>query len=98
MMTPEGKLKKYIDEKLKELAPAVWYFKPVSNGMGVHGIPDFIGSYRGRFFAIETKAPGKKPTALQNLQIDSIVKSAGKVRVIHNIEEFNTFMWELTAI
>ena len=27
---------------------------------------DFLGCYRGRFFAIETKAPGKKPTLRQD--------------------------------
>jgi len=41
------------------------FHMPVSNGMGVAGIPDFYGHYRGFYFEIETKALGKEPTPLQ---------------------------------
>lgn len=42
-----------------------WYFMPVSNGMGNHGVPDFIVAFKGWFIAIETKVEGGKPTSLQ---------------------------------
>lgn len=72
-MTPEGKVKEDVHAILKStglvktgvrkhLRPSPttgWYYMPVQNGMGVTGIPDFIGHYRSVFFAIETKAPGK---------------------------------------
>lgn len=81
-MTPEGKVKKAIRERLaqlgfqragdekKVLAPRGWYYMPQNMGMGVSGIPDFVGSYvdwahQPRPFGIEAKARGEKPTALQ---------------------------------
>ena len=51
MSTPEGTVKYKIKEYLKSLAPALWYFMPVPTGYGVRGIPDFVGCYKGRFFA-----------------------------------------------
>jgi hypothetical protein len=57
--TPEGLVKAKIKAWLKTLGPDVWFYMPVQNGMGVTGIPDIIACIRGRFVAIETKAPGK---------------------------------------
>ena len=84
-MTPEGQIKKLVKDYLISigLIPAGqavlatpentgWFHMPVSIGMGVHGIPDFIGHYRGRFFAIETKTKGKKPTARQEHQLRAL--------------------------
>ena len=72
--TPEGKVKELVKELLKR--QGAWYFLPVSLGLGAHGIPDFIGCYKGRTFGIETKAPGKKPTALQ-LRQKGLIETAG---------------------
>lgn len=78
--TPEGKVK---DDVKKVLAKyRVWYFMPVSNGFGKHGIPDFICCVAGRFFTVETKAPGKKPTELQEDQMNEIRKAGGKAFVV----------------
>ena len=79
-MTPEGRIKEIVRKVLKEYG--VWFYSPVSNGMGVHGIPDFVGVYRGRSVMIETKAPGKKPTPRQEMQIAAIRKAGGTVFVI----------------
>ena len=49
----------------KKLPVIGCYFMPVSGGMGVHGIPDFVCTIAGRMVTIETKAAGKNPTALQ---------------------------------
>lgn len=102
--TPEGKVKKAIKEWLDERGfwragaerPATadvqgWYFMPVNNGMGVSGIPDFIGSglrYLMPFpFAIEAKAPGGKPTELQ-LERHAEMKAAGwLVLVVDDVSE-----------
>lgn len=65
-MTPEGRIKKKVKDLLDHYG--AWHYWPVSNGMGVHGIPDCLICYRGRFASVETKAPGRKPTALQEVQ------------------------------
>lgn len=44
---------------------------PVPSGYGVPTL-DFIGCYKGFFFAIETKAPGKEPTPRQRKTIKDI--------------------------
>lgn len=69
-MTPEGKVKKMVDKYLAKAT--AWFFKPVSNGLGKHGIPDYIccvpvtvtqdmvGKKVGVFTAIEVKAVGRR--------------------------------------
>lgn len=59
-----------------------WYYMPVQNGMGVSGIPDFIICFRGRFIAVETKAPGKKPTRFQELQLSAVSAAGGAALVV----------------
>ena len=69
MKTPEGKIKDQVKAFLKERG--AWFFMPVPTGYGTPTL-DFIGCYKGRFFAIETKAPGKKPTARQGATIAAL--------------------------
>lgn len=69
-MTPEGRVKGRIKKWLNWLQ--AFSFSPVSNGMGVHGIPDYItclpvvvtpemvGTRIGIFVGIEAKAPGRR--------------------------------------
>jgi hypothetical protein len=77
--TPEGKVKSQVKDVLKKYA-AYWHC-PVQNGMGAPTL-DFVGCHFGEFFAIETKAPGKKPTPRQELTMDEMKKAAAKVFVI----------------
>ncbi len=53
-MTPEGKVKKKVAELLKQYG--AYYFFPAMGAFGRAGIPDIVGCYRGRFFAVECKA------------------------------------------
>lgn len=86
-MTPEGYVKKEIKKVLDSFKPDVWYFVPVSNGMGAHGIPDFIGCCRGRMFAIEAKAVGGKATRLQGIKLQEIARSGGVAMVVEGVEQ-----------
>ena len=99
-MTPEGLVKQKVREYLNSIgcipaskAPLAtpahhgYYFMPVSNGMGVHGIPDTIGHYKGFFFAVETKVEKKNPTALQAHQLKAIEMSGGKAFVVRGAED-----------
>lgn len=79
--TPEGKVKAAVKKALQELQAKgvrVYYHMPVQNGMGKPTL-DFIGCIEGRFFAIETKAPGKTPTERQQTTISEIQDGGGAV-------------------
>lgn len=59
----------------------VFYTMPVPSGFGESTL-DYLGCYRGRFFAVETKALGKKPTPRQQLIIESMKRAGAAVFVI----------------
>jgi len=79
MATEEAKVKVAVKEVLK--AHGAYWHCPVQNGMGAPSL-DFICCFKGKYFAAETKAPGKKPTARQGITISEIEKAGGKVFVI----------------
>ena len=76
-------VKKWLKER------GIWYFMPVSNGMGRHGIPDFICCWGGRFLAIEAKAPGKRghTTFLQDKEIEAVRASGGLALVVDDVSQ-----------
>lgn len=92
-MTPEARvknaIKKWLDShgfwragaKRPEGTIHGWYTMPVSNGMGVHGIPDFRCVYKGLSFDIEAKAPKGEATPNQ-LQRHAEIREAGGFVVI----------------
>jgi phospholipase/lecithinase/hemolysin len=79
-LTPEGKVKRQVTKLLKA-ATGVYYFMPVQTGYGSPTL-DYLGSSRGRAFAIETKAPGKEPTMRQKAIINEMKAAGMKVFVI----------------
>ena len=90
-MTPEGKIKAAIKKRLNFIK--AYYFFPVQMGMGSATL-DCLGCWRGRFFGIEAKAPGKKPTARQLVTMEQIRQAGGTVYVIDNIEDAEKlFAW-----
>jgi len=86
-MTPEKKVKTKVVAILKELG--AYYFYPITGGYGASGVPDIVGCYKGKFFAIECKAGKGKTTALQEKNIAQIIAQGGLAMVINedNIEE-----------
>lgn len=78
--TPEKKIKDKVVAQLKALG--AYYFYPVASGYGSSGIPDIVVCYNGRFFGLECKANGNKPTALQQMNIDKINNAGGVALVI----------------
>lgn len=75
--TPEGRVKKAVCELLDKYKPHVYYFKPAANGYGRAGIPDIIVCAYGQFLAIECKARGNQPTALQQRELAAIQHAGG---------------------
>lgn len=101
-MTPEGRVKKDVKRILD--AFGVYYFMPVQTGFGAAGL-DYhcvvqFGDHALAFF-IETKAPGKEPTARQAMFAEERRKAQkartfvvdGKldelVEFLDRIEEYN---------
>ena len=78
-MTPEGKVKRRV-KTILDLEEAYNHW-PVQTGYGKACL-DCHGCHKGRYFAIETKAPGNHPTPRQKLTIDDIEEAGGKVFVI----------------
>jgi len=79
-MTPEGKVKAKVKKILTEIG--AYYAMPVGAGYGHAGTPDFLVCYRSQFLAIETKAKGNKPTALQEATMQRIRDAGGRVFLI----------------
>jgi hypothetical protein len=101
--TPEGKvkadIKKYLDSigfwRAGTERPSTvigTYHMPVANGMGVHGIPDFVGvlnlgPFNGTRFDIEAKRPGEEPTPNQLKRHEEIRAAGGIVLVIDDVSK-----------
>ena len=105
------------DVKKKVIAPwlkslGAWYFMPVSRGMGVHGVPDFVscvpititqemvGKTVGLFVAPEAKRPDKKHNAsgLQMVQMGKIDAAGGVTGVISCEWDVAHMQWRLNRI
>jgi len=78
--TPEKKVKDKVVAVLK--AAGVYYFFPATHGFGRSGVPDIVCCVSGKFLAIECKANGNKPTALQIREIEAIRRSDGCAVVV----------------
>lgn len=78
----EAGVKKELKKYLESIG--AWYFMPVSNGMGRHGLPDVIICHKGNFIAIECKAPGRREeenrgaSALQTKEMKKICEAEGE--------------------
>lgn len=79
-MTPEGRVKAQVKKTLDK--HGVYHFSPPANGYGRVGIPDIIGCMDGKFIAIECKAKGNTPTALQRRELEAIHKAGGVAMVV----------------
>ena len=82
----EKTIKAAVKARLKKIgAYAHW---PVMMGLGEVCL-DCHGCFRGKYFGIETKAPGKKPTKLQEITAERIRKAGGLVFIVDSVEQAN---------
>lgn len=90
-MTPEGRVKAQVKKWLA--ARGIWYYMPSQNGFGKVGIPDFICCWSGKFFAIETKAPGRRndTTDNQKARIAEIQAARGWALVVDDVKQLDEF-------
>lgn len=76
---------------------AIKAFWPVQNGMGSPSL-DCLICYRGLFIAIETKAPGKKPTPRQETTIAEYRAAGAIVLVIDGEKGYEELRQALNLI
>lgn len=96
MSTPEGKVKDYVRARMAKLYPLSYRFMPVQNGLGAPAL-DFYYCVGGHFLAIETKAPGKKPTPRQLATKKEIEDANGVVWIVDSpaaFEAAHNAWWE----
>jgi hypothetical protein len=102
MATPEGRVKDAIKKRLNKAGVwqagqpqpenvRGWYYMPVPNGMGVHGIPDFVCCIDGRFVGIEAKAPGRTTdtTVNQKKRHAEIHAAGGTILVVDDASQLD---------
>lgn len=87
-MTPEGRVKVKVKKLLAQYG--AYYHMPVQNGMGAPSL-DFVGCYLGRFYAVETKAPGKQLTARQLITAEAMSNAGGWVFAVSTDEDIVLF-------
>jgi hypothetical protein len=88
--TPEGAVKKKIKRVLDKYRNVIYVYMPVPGGFGKSSL-DYLGCFYGKFFAIEAKRPGGKPTPRQWTMIAAIEAAGGKVFVIDGEDELAIF-------
>lgn len=72
--------------------PNCWYYMPVASVMNRIGLPDFLGLYNGRFFAIEAKAGKNQPTGLQAYVLGQIRDAGGVACVVRDEQTMYNFL------
>lgn len=85
-MKPEERVKAAIKKVLAGYGGGMFTYWPVPMGLGRKTV-DLLGCYRGRFFAIEAKAPGKTPTLLQTAELRRVGEAGGKTFVIAGTDD-----------
>lgn len=91
-MTPEAKVKARIKKILAGVG--AYYAMPMGTGFGNSGTPDFLVCHQGKFLAIEAKANGNKPTALQMKYLNDVTRAGGVALVIDetNVETLKEWL------
>jgi len=83
-VTPEGRVKARV-KRLLDKYKTNYEFWPVPYGYGASTL-DCLICFRGWFIAVETKAPGKRPTDRQKMIINQI-RAAGGIALVVDGEE-----------
>jgi hypothetical protein len=84
MATPESRVKGKLRRILSDYT-GIYTYWPVPTGYGNTTL-DVLGCYRGRFFTVETKAEGRKPTLRQTIEIENIELAMGKTFVVIGLD------------
>lgn len=66
-------------------------------GIGRNGIPDRLACYHGRFLALELKAPGNKPTRLQQHELDQAANAGAIAATITHPDQVSQLLDQIDA-
>ena len=84
-MQPEAKIGRKIRAYLED--QGAFIFKIHGGPQMMAGLPDLICCYEGRFFGIEVKQPGQRPTPRQEFVHSLIKRAGGEVVVATCVED-----------
>jgi len=82
--TPEGQLTFSVKQLLNSVG--IFHWKHFGGPMGVKGVPDILGCYRGKLLGIELKAPNGKVSPEQEDFIRRINRAGGLAFVARDLE------------
>lgn len=80
----ERDIRRAIIEALRSAGATV---HPQTGAYGSRGTPDLLACYRGRFVAIEVKAPRGRLSELQAARIEAIRAAGGVAGVARSVDE-----------
>jgi len=94
-MTPEAKVKAKVKKILDSYS--TYYFMPIGGPYASRGVPDIVGSYKGKFFAIECKAGKGKLSMLQERALRLINESGARAIMVNedNLDDVVTLLESL---
>lgn len=75
---------------IRKTYPDMWFYK--ASDRFIAGVPDLVGCYAGRLWAIELKVGDNKPTKLQEFTMGQMCKAGAMVTVAWTLEEVKDFM------
>lgn len=84
--TPEGKVKQRVNAYLNSLGYDCFYFMPVQTGYGRPSL-DYVGGFKGKAFAIETKSANGSLTPMQQITIERMRRAGIEVFVVAGVDE-----------
>lgn len=95
-MTPEGKVKKFVDKFVAEHFPNAWRYNPPGGAFGKAGTPDKLILFKGVMIAIETKA-GTPVTKLQAKNLKHL-RDQGCIAAVVDGEDIDKMRLILEAV
>lgn len=88
-MKPEAAIKARI--RAWFLAQGAYVFAPVQMGMGMSTVDQLV-CFKGRFIGVETKVPGKYPSARQYQTLKEIEDAGGQSYWVTSLEDLKDQM------
>lgn len=85
VQTPESKLKQRIRDLLT--ARGAFYSNVQGGSFAKPGDPDIVVCYRGRYVAVEAKAPDGRQSSIQRIRQEQIEDAGGMYVLAYSVED-----------